>query len=130
VCEALSSLDAAEAAPVLARAAAKGRVELVRTGSSTTLVVVPLAEFGEPRRTAVAQVASTDDGIVARTVELVLGKVRAELRVARLEQESAQLSKQIGATFEGPGMAARSGTGPGISALFQFRLRRRPVPPR
>lgn len=100
VCEALSSLDAAEAAPVLTRAAAKGRVELVRTGPATSLVVVPLTEFGEPRRTAVAQVASTDDAAVARAVELVTAKVRAELRTAQLEQEAGQLSKQIGATFE------------------------------
>lgn len=100
VCEALTNLDAADAAPVLMRAAAKGRVELVCTGPATMLVVVPLTEFGEPRRVAVAQIASTDSATTARTVELVLGKVRAELRAAQLEQESSQLSKHIGATFE------------------------------
>jgi putative nucleotidyltransferase with HDIG domain len=98
--ERLVRMGVGETAPVVVRAGTKRRFELVRLAPMQTLVVLPLADFGEPQRVAVAKVEGVGDAWLARTVDLFLSKARTERRVAQLEQEAQQLSKHIGATFE------------------------------
>ena len=84
---------AGEAAPVVVRAGAKRRFELVRFAPAQTLVVLPLADFGESQCVAVAKVDTANDVWLAKAVELFLSKAR--VRTAR-----GAARKRIAATFE------------------------------
>lgn len=89
-----------EAAEAVRRAVETRKPQVVRADLMSSLLVVPLADAGEPSRAAVGEVVTSDDRALLRTAELYLAKVRAERRTATVEAEAAQLSQQMASTYE------------------------------